>query len=377
MKRRITYITGTRADFGLIRNCLAAVSDSKNLDLDVIVTGMHLDENFGLTVKEVEASGFRIRDRIPVDMGHATGAGMAIGIGEMIKGITESLANSRPDIVLLLGDRGEMLAGAIAAIHLSIPIAHIHGGERSGTVDEPVRHAISKLAHYHFVATTGSGDRLIRMGERPENIHVVGAPGIDRIQGTAIPFRAELMEQAGLDPNKLVALLLYHPVLIDAENASREMATILEALKLENFQTVALYPNADAGNNGIREVLDSAAAAGVIRLTSHMVRQEFLAWVSVADVMVGNSSAGLIEAASYKTRVINIGNRQAMRERSANVFDVDVDLKEIRRELRKVRLGEKLDVENIYGDGQTAGRVVTLLENVPLDQNILAKCNAY
>jgi GDP/UDP-N,N'-diacetylbacillosamine 2-epimerase (hydrolysing) len=377
VSRRVTYITGTRADFGLIRNCLGAISESKVLDLDVIVTGMHLDEHFGFTVKEVEAAGFPIRDRIPIDLRRATGAGMAIGIGNMITGFTEALANSPPDVVLLLGDRGEMLAGAIAAIHLNIPIVHVHGGERSGTVDEPVRHAISKLAHYHFVATAGSRDRLIRMGERPENIYVVGAPGIDGIQGISLLSRAGLMKQRGLDPNKLVALLLYHPVLVDAESAGQDVAIILEALKLENFQTVALHPNADAGNRGIREMLDIAAAAGDIQLISHMVREEFLAWVSAADVMIGNSSAGIIEAASFKTRVIDIGSRQAMRERGGNVFDVDVNLQGIRSELAKVQLGEKLDVNNIYGDGQTAGRVVTLMENIPLDQNILAKSNAY
>jgi GDP/UDP-N,N'-diacetylbacillosamine 2-epimerase (hydrolysing) len=377
VKRRITYITGTRADFGLMRNCLSGISASENLCLDVIVTGMHLDENFGLTVKEVEAAGFPIRDRIPVDMRHATGAGMAIGIGDMIKGFTVSLANNRPDIVLLLGDRGEMLAGAIAAIHLNVPIVHLHGGERSGTVDEPVRHAITKLAHHHFVATSASRTRLIKMGEQPENIHVVGAPGIDGIQGLALPSREAMMEQAGFDPNKRVALLLYHPVLIDSASAGKDVATILEALRLENFQTIALHPNADAGNGAIRDVLDSAAAAGDIQLTSHMVREEFLAWVSGTDVMIGNSSAGIIEAASFKTRVINIGSRQALRERGANVFDVDVSLEEIQNELRKVQLGEKLEADNIYGDGRAAGRVVTLLEKIRLDQTVMAKSNAY
>lgn len=377
MKRRISYVTGTRADFGLMRNCLSEISTSKQLDLDVIVTGMHLDENFGFTLKEVEAAGFSIRDCVPVDMGHATGAGMAIGIGDMIKGFTVSLAKNRPDVVLLLGDRGEMLAGAIAAIHLSIPIVHIHGGERSGTVDEPVRHAISKLAHYHFVATAGSKDRLVRMGENVDAIFVVGAPGIDDTRAIALPSRKALIERAGLDPDKRVALLLYHPVLIDAGHAGEDVAMILEALRLEEFQTIALQPNADAGNDRIRAVLESAAAAGDIQLTSHMLRKNFLEWVSAADVMIGNSSAGIIEAASFRTRVINIGSRQAMRERGANVFDVAVNLEEIRRELKKVRLGKKLNVENIYGDGKTAARIVKLLENIRLDHTILAKSNAY
>lgn len=377
MKRRISYITGTRADFGLMRNCLSEISASKQLELDVIVTGMHLDENFGFTFKEVEAAGYSIRDCVPVDMGHSTGHGMAIGIGDMIKGFTVSLAKNRPDIVLLLGDRGEMLAGAIAAIHLSIPIVHIHGGERSGTVDEPIRHAISKLAHYHFVATAGSKDRLVRMGENIDAIFVVGAPGIDDTRTISLPSRKALIERAGLDPNKRLALLLYHPVLIDARHAGEDVAIILEALRLEEFQTIALQPNADAGNDRIRAILESAAAAGDIQLTSHMLRENFLEWVSAADVMIGNSSAGIIEAASFRTRVINIGSRQAMRERGVNVFDAATNLEEIRRELKRVRLGEKLNVENIYGDGQTSGRIVKLLENIRLDRAILAKSNAY
>ena len=170
--RRILYLTGTRADFGLMRATLAGIQAHPELKLGLLVTGMHLDPRYGDTVREVEASGLPVVARVPVALGDDDGATMARAIGLELLGAVDALASFHPDLLLLLGDRGEMLAGAIAALHLNIPIVHLHGGELSGTVDEPVRHAISKLAHYHFTATEGARERLIRMGERPEHIHV-------------------------------------------------------------------------------------------------------------------------------------------------------------------------------------------------------------
>lgn len=176
MTRRICYLTGTRADFGLMSSTLHAIAKDPRLDLNLLVTGMHLSPRYGHTVDEIEAEGFVIAARLPVELDDISAAGMAVNLGRMLQGFVPALQAVEPDILLLLGDRGEMLAGAIAAIHLGIPVAHLHGGERSGTVDEPVRHAISKLSHLHFVATQEARDRLVCMGEQSMNVHVVGAP---------------------------------------------------------------------------------------------------------------------------------------------------------------------------------------------------------
>ncbi|MBT8214327.1 MAG: UDP-N-acetylglucosamine 2-epimerase, partial [Acidimicrobiia bacterium] len=178
MTRHITYVTGTRADFGLMRSTLELMAEDSRLSVDIVVTGMHLDPAFGRTVDEVLESGLAVAGEVPVDLG-AGGAGMANAIGQELMGITDVLGRNRPDVVMVLGDRGEMMAAALAAVHLNMPVVHLHGGERSGTVDESVRHAITKLAHFHFTATAGARDRVVAMGEDPSRVFVTGAPGLD------------------------------------------------------------------------------------------------------------------------------------------------------------------------------------------------------
>lgn len=360
-----------------MQNCLTEISKSTDFDLGIIVTGMHLDPAYGSTVAEVENANLNIIERVVVDMSHSTGAGMALGIGEMIKGFTRSLASAKPDLLLVLGDRGEMLAGAIAAIHLNIPIVHIHGGERSGTVDEPIRHAISKLAHYHLVATDGSRNRLVRMGERPDHIFVVGAPGLSDLDVTKIMLKAKLLEEAGFHPTKKTALFLYHPVLSDHDQAGADVAMMLNILAASGYQTIVLQPNADAGNHIIRNVLAQYADNADFCIMSHMSRDRFLSWMAATDVMVGNSSAGIIEAASFGTPVINVGCRQSFRERNANVVDIDLDAAQFTEQIVAVRLGKKVVAKNIYGDGQSTPRILNLLKTVPLGQDVMMKSNVY
>ncbi|MFN4210976.1 MAG: UDP-N-acetylglucosamine 2-epimerase, partial [Devosia sp.] len=228
--RRIAYLTGTRADFGLMLATLSAIHAQPDMELSLYATGMHLDPALGNTIAEVEQSGLPFPSRIPVDAGPPSGALTASNIGHIIIALVAAWSADRPDIVLLLGDRGEMLAAAIAAIHLNIPIAHIHGGERSGTVDEPVRHAISKLAHLHLVATEGSRERLVRMGERETSIGVVGAPGLDGIEDKSGLDAAEIFGRHGFDGSRPVALFLYHPVLQEADQAAAGAIAALEAL---------------------------------------------------------------------------------------------------------------------------------------------------
>ena len=195
--RKVCYITGTRADFGLMQSTLQRIQQSETLELSLIVTGMHLLPEYGLTVVQIEAANLPVAARVAVEDGLPTGALMARNVGRMLIGFVEALEKIDPDIVLVLGDRGEMLAGALAAIHLDIPVVHIHGGERSGTVDEPVRHAISKLAHFHFVATDESKTRLVRMGEAADRISVVGAPGLDDLKDAALTGLEKLCAGAG------------------------------------------------------------------------------------------------------------------------------------------------------------------------------------
>lgn len=375
--RKICYITGTRADFGLMEGTLKAIAADPRLELSLVVTGMHLLARYGHTVDDIVAAGLPVRARIPVQMDPATGATMARNIGLMLAGMVDALEAIGPDLVLLLGDRGEMLAGALAAIHLNIPVAHVHGGERSGTVDEPVRHAISKLAHYHFAATEEAAARLVRMGEAPAQVHVTGAPGLDGLTALARSDRAALCAGAGLRADLPLALLVFHPVLQEAGEAGVQTRHLVEALRARAMQVVALMPNSDAGSDAVRAALAGYEGSAGVHLATHFARERFVSWMAAADLMIGNSSAGIIEAASFGTPVLNIGSRQGLRERNANVSDVAAEPAALDAAIGAALARGRLPCHNLYGDGASAQRIAALLAALPCDAAVLMKSNAY
>jgi len=287
-----------------------------------------------------------------------------------------ALQESDPDAVLITGDRGEMLATALAAAHLNKHIFHVHGGERSGTLDESIRHAISKLSHYHLVATEGSKNRLERMGERSDRIWVTGAPGLDDLHSATITSRLDLCKSVGFDPNRTTVLLIYHPVLMSCEEAGREFSAILEGVIQQECQVLCLMPNSDGGSNLIRQEIRNIDSPSVI-VRTHMPRFEFLSWMMNVDAMVGNSSSGIIEAGSFGTPVINIGPRQNLRERNRNVMDIDVDSTQVSRAIEHARKRGKFEKVNVYGDGRASHRIVKIVAETPLLKDDLCKVNTY
>lgn len=378
--RRVCYVTGTRADFGLMKQTLNAIHEHKDLSLDMIATGMHLSEAHGNTIAEVLASGLPVRETIPTPLEPATGATMARNIGIMTTRITDALERDRPDLVLLLGDRGEMLAGAIAGIHLGIPVAHVCGGERSGTVDEPVRHAVSKLSHLHFASTDAARDRLVRMGEAANRVWSVGAPGLDGLTDRELKSRDLVLGALGLDPGRGAALLVYHPVLQEAGESGSHARRIVDILLANHLQIVALLPNADAGSEDVRAVLKEAVGAPGFVLKTHLPRDEFIALMAVVDLMAGNSSAGIVEAATFGTPVLNIGPRQNLRDRNDNVLDAEADPVALDAGVKRLLIQGRFLSRNIYSGakgGTAAARIAALLATVPLDDGLLFKVNSY
>jgi GDP/UDP-N,N'-diacetylbacillosamine 2-epimerase (hydrolysing) len=270
-----------------------------------------------------------------------------------------------------------MLAGAIAALHLGIVCVHIHGGERSGTVDEPVRHAISKLSHYHLVATHESRDRLIRMGERSDSVHVTGAPGLDGLVALVDQSINEVRAALSLPPGQPFILAVFHPVVQQAGDAYVQTSSLLLALKKVGLPVIWLEPNSDAGSSDILKALTDIGLPAGSRQLKHLKRELFGAAIKQCAVMVGNSSAGIIEAASFSTPVVNVGDRQRLRERSANVIDVGTDADAIYSAVAGALKAGKVACDNGYGDGLAGPRIVSLLTTLPLDRSVLDKSNSY
>ena len=375
--RRLIYLSGTRADFGLMASTLQRIAAAPGLGLEVAVTGMHLSAAHGHTVQDIRASGLPICAEIPLDMASRTPASMALGIADCLRGMTDLLAREQPDFLLLLGDRGEMLAGAIAALHVGVPAVHVHGGERSGTVDEPVRHAISKLSAYHFVATQGSRERLVRMGEDESRIFVTGAPGLDGLSELAAMPREECLRGLGLPEGAEFVLVLFHPVVQQAGQAREQTTALLEALRRIGRPVVWLEPNADAGSRDILAALDAGGLPPGSKRVTHMPRALFASAMRHCTVLAGNSSAGIIEAASFGTPVVNIGDRQRLRERNPNVTDVQPETSAIEAALRSALGHGRWPCDNLWGDGCAGERIACLLATLPAGPHLLEKINVY
>jgi GDP/UDP-N,N'-diacetylbacillosamine 2-epimerase (hydrolysing) len=378
LSRRLLYLTGTRADFGLMLPTLQRLASTPGFELSLCVTGMHLSERFGLTVREVEASGLPIVARIPADADDDSRLGMSRMGARVSQGLVEVLATHRPDLLILLGDRVEMLAAAVPAMLAGVPIAHLCGGERSGTVDDAMRHAISKLAHLHFVATEDARQRLLRMGEEAHRIHVVGTPGLVGIEALANTPRAKLADRFGLEAQQPLAAVLFHPVVQDESLAGDQCRALLDAVKSEGFQAVCLLPNADTGNSRVREAIERFCASNPgFRPVTHLERSDYVSLLAAADLLIGNSSSGIIEAATFGTPVVNVGDRQLNRERNRNVVDTGTSTDEIRNGIRRARMLPRERGHNVYGDGRTDVRVASILSGLTLDTALLKKRTTY
>jgi GDP/UDP-N,N'-diacetylbacillosamine 2-epimerase (hydrolysing) len=380
--RKICVLTGTRAEFGLLRPIMDAIQASPDLELEVLVTAMHLEPIFGMSVHAIEGAGFPISARVRMHPGEDSGKGMALAVGEGISGITRVLARLKPDILLLLGDRSEVLAAAVAAMYLNIPIAHIHGGDVTrGGVDESVRHAVTKMAAIHFPATPKSAERILKMGEESWRIHQVGAPALDTILKVAPLSRSKLARRFSLPEDRPWFLVLQHSVTTEAEIAGEQFAETLAALDAFDVEKIFIYPNSDAGGLQIIGLLERIKAEPGNHVFTSLPHREFLSLMHHSSVMVGNSSSGIIESSSFKVPVVNIGMRQEGRERANNVIDVPNDRQAIEGAIDEV-LGDKFQsklgkVTNPYGDGKAAERIVEVLRTVVLDKPLIQKKLSY
>ncbi len=377
----IHYVTGSRADFGLMCKTLQHLNTLPEIQLHAVVTGQHLLPQYGETVCDIEAAGIDIAHRIPVALSGSGGHEMGRALAHEMLGFLDAWAADKPDLVLVLGDRGEMLAAALAAVHLGIHIGHIHGGERSGTLDESFRHAISKLSHFHFTSSTDASDRLERMGEDPAHIFTIGAPGLVGLADNAVKSEGWIEAQFGLTPAETCVLVVFHPVVQETGEAAAQMKTLLDMLAANGCYGLLFLPNSDAGSDGIEQVIAAfmkdSQNAKRFKTIDHLARSQYLSCLANADMIIGNSSSGIIESASFNIPCLNIGTRQNMRLRNDNTIDCpDISAAPLSRAFAQARQ-LKGPFHNAYGGGDTDKKLADILRNLPLPQSALAKCNIY
>jgi UDP-N-acetylglucosamine 2-epimerase (non-hydrolysing)/GDP/UDP-N,N'-diacetylbacillosamine 2-epimerase (hydrolysing) len=378
MKRKIAVVTTSRADYSHLYWPLRELSAHPDVDLKIIVMGAHLSPEFGSTIQEIEKDGFHIDARVECLLSSDSDVGMAKTIGVATLSLADIFGQMRPDLLLLIADRYEMLALASVALALRIPIAHIEGGEISeGAIDDAVRNALTKMSHIHFTSTQAARDRVIAMGEEPWRVHRAGAPSLDHLRRQTLFTREQVESRLRVELKHPAILVAYHPVTL-ARDTVREADALFEALENLPDQILFCYPNADAGS---RNLIERARTFAASRDAAHVfVNLDALTYWSLlkqVDVLVGNSSSGIMESASFALPTVNVGLRQQGRERARNVIDA---APEVRAILKAIATAKGTDfrrslqgMTNPYGEGVASEKIVEVLTTVPLGEELLLK----
>lgn len=374
MKRKICVVTGTRAEFGLLRWVMNDIQNRDDLQLQIVATGSHLSKQHGETVNEITEAGFTIDYKVEMLLSSDTSTAVTKSIGLGLIGFADAFAVLEPDIVVLLGDRYEMLGAATAALIGNIPIAHLHGGEvTEGAIDDSIRNAITKMSHLHFVAHDEYRKRVIQMGEAPEHVFLVGGLGVDAIMHLQLVGRAELERSLGFKFGLKNLLITYHPVTLDLEQSYSECLTLLSALStIEDTRLIFTLPNADTGNQQIRDkIIDFVSHSQNAVLFESMGQLRYLSCLQFVDGVIGNSSSGILEAPSMGIGTVNIGTRQRGRLFAASVLDCKPDVGEIQNAINMLydpifRKAVTLR-SNPYGKGGASKKIVDELSAVTLD----------
>jgi UDP-N-acetylglucosamine 2-epimerase (non-hydrolysing)/GDP/UDP-N,N'-diacetylbacillosamine 2-epimerase (hydrolysing) len=378
MKRTIAVITTSRADYSHLYWPLRDLSENENVDLRIIALGSHLSPEFGHTVREIEKDGFQITSRIECLLSSDSDVGMAKTIGVATLSLADLLGKMRPDLLLLIADRYEMLAPAAVALALRIPVAHIEGGEVSeGAIDDAVRNALTKLSHIHFTSTPAALERVIGLGEEEWRVHRAGAPSLDHLRRQPLLSREEIEKRLQLNLQTPTILVAYHPVTI-ARDTLQEVEALFAALGNLREQILFCYPNADAGSRKLIERTKSfIASRGHGTVFTNLDTVTYLSLLRQVGMLVGNSSSGIMESASFALPTVNVGLRQQGRERPRNVLDADANANSILQAIDRARTGEFREslagMANPYGEGCASETIVRVLTTVPLSQTLLMK----
>jgi UDP-hydrolysing UDP-N-acetyl-D-glucosamine 2-epimerase len=378
MKRTIAVVTSSRADYSHLYWPLRDLLAADSVDLRIVALGPHLSPEFGNTVQEIEKGGFRIHARIECLLSSDSDIGMAKTIGVAVLGLADLFGQMRPDLLLLIADRYEMLAPASVALALRIPIAHIEGGEVSeGAIDDAVRNALTKMSHIHFTSTHTARQRVIDMGEEEWRVHRAGAPSLDHLRRGSLFTREELESKLHVDLSIPPVLVAYHPVTL-AQDTTGEADALLAALECVPDQLLFCYPNADAGSRAlIARTKSFMASRGTGAIFTNLDAVTYWSLLRQAALLVGNSSSGIMETASFALPTINIGIRQQGRERGRNVLDAEANKASILQAIESAKTAtfrqSLAGMVNPYGEGHASEKIVEVLTTVPLNRDLLIK----
>jgi UDP-hydrolysing UDP-N-acetyl-D-glucosamine 2-epimerase len=377
MKRKIAAVTTSRADFTALYWPLHDLASHPDVDLRIIAFGPHLSPEFGSTIREIETAGFRVDARIECLLSSDTDVGMAKTIGLATLSLADCLGEMRPDLLLVTADRYELLAPAAVALALRIPVAHIEGGEISeGAIDDAVRNALTKLSHIHFTSTELARARVIAMGEEEGRVHRTGAPSLDHLRRSPLLSREQLEQRLELDLSRPAAMVTYHPATI-ARDTTREADALFDALQAVPEQLLFCYPNADAGSRALIGRIETFLGARGGRVFVNLEPLVYWSLLRQVEFLIGNSSSGIIETASFALPAVNVGIRQQGREHGVNVLDAEPDRASILDQIQTARSEEfrrsLRNMTNLYGDGCASRRIVSVLASVPLGETLLMK----
>ncbi len=378
MKRTIAVVTSSRADYSHLYWPLHDLAKHPDVELKLIVLGAHLAPQFGETVKEIEKDGFPIAARLECLLSSDTDVGMAKTLGVAVLALADLLGQMRPDLLLLIADRYEMLAPASVALTLRIPIAHIEGGEISeGAIDDAVRNALTKMSHIHFTSTEGARARVVAMGEEPWRVHRAGAPSLDHLRRSRLLDVRELEERLQVSLQRPTVVVAYHPVTI-VRNTTQEAESLFAALENVDAQILFCYPNSDAGSHALMQRTQAFLARhSRARVYVNLDAVTYWSLLRHVSLLIGNSSSGIMEAASFALPVVNVGFRQKGRERARNVLDAEPETNAIVTRIIEAMSSEfrrsLAGMTNPYGDGHAAETIVRVLTSTPLAEELLVK----
>ena len=374
MKRKICVVTGSRADYGLLKWFMMAVNGDIDLTLQLIVTGMHLAPEFGITSREIEQDGFQIDRRVDMLLSSGSAIGTAKSLGVGVIGFADALADLAPDVVVVLGDRFEIFAAVSAALFAKIPVAHLHGGEiTEGAYDDAIRHAITKMSHLHFVATAEFQNRVIQLGEQPERVHLVGGLGVDAIHRIKLMERSELESSLNFRFAKKNLLITFHATTLDSVSSDHLFGYLLQVLgSLKDTELIFTLPNADTGGREMIRMLNEFVRQNEnARAFPSLGQERYLSCIAQVDGVVGNSSSGLLEVPSFKVGTVNIGDRQKGRPCATSVINCAASPDAISDAIAKLYSDDfrrrLASTKNPYDLGGASEKIIEIIKQTELD----------